>query len=149
MKINDNLSSKHFALLVIAFASLLTFAIPNSVMAQGTIESEAASTEETSRDPITIINDIRDLLTQSNNAYVNQNFTGAEELARTAYLDHYEYLEGPLAALDPALMESTELLIREDLITAIQERAAVTVIQDLFNTINNNLNQAELLFQQQ
>lgn len=149
MKNTNGNRSKYFVFLTITFVSLLTFTIPNSVLAQGVIESEAASTEETNRDPITIINDIRNLLTQANTAYVNQNFTGAEELTRTAYLDHYEYLEGPLAALNPELMEATELLIREDLITAIQERAAVSVVQDLMNTINNNLNQAEILFQQQ
>ena len=99
------------------------------------------------RDPITIINDIRSLLTQANTTYVNQNFTGAEELVRTAYLDHYEFLEVPLGVFNPGLMESTELLLREDLISAIQQRASVSDVQSLMTTINNNLNEAELLFQ--
>lgn len=149
MKNTNGNRPKYVVFLTIAFVSLLTFTIPNSVLAQGVIESEDASSEETNRDPITIINDIRNLLTQTNTTYINQNYTGAEELTRTAYLDHYEYLEDPLEALNPELMEDTELLIREDLVTAIQERAEVSVVQDLMNTINDNLNQAEKLFQQQ
>lgn len=133
-------------LMMITAVSLLFLASPASVLAQ---ESDAAATETDSRDPITIINDIRTLLTQANDQYVAQNFTGAAATVQTAYLDHYEYLEGPLAALNPELMEATELLIREDLATAIDQRASVTQVQDLINTINNNLDQAEVLFQQQ
>jgi hypothetical protein len=133
-------------ILMVSAVSLVFMTSPNSVFAQ---ESDAAAAESDSRDPIAIINEIRTLLTQANNQYAAQDFAGAEASAQTAYLDNFEYLEGPLAALNPELMEATELLIREDLIGAIQDRAPLTEIQNLINTINGNLDQAEVLFQQQ
>ncbi|MDN5847115.1 MAG: hypothetical protein L0H53_12680 [Candidatus Nitrosocosmicus sp.] len=133
-------------LVLIASLSLLD---PSKVMGQGLIESEAASSEESSADPITLINDIRTFLTQASNQYAAQDFVGAVETVRTAYIDHYEYLEGPLAALNPGLMESTELLIREDLTTAMEDREPVELIQAMITVIDYNLNKAELLFQQQ
>ena len=126
--------------------TLLFMASPASVFAQ---ESDAASAESDSRDPIAIINEIRTLITQANNQYAAQDFVGAEASVQTAYLDHYEFLEGPLAALDPELMEATEILIRETLIGAIQDRAPLTEIQNLITNVNTNLDQAEVLFQQQ
>lgn len=147
---NNPLAKYKFGTLLIMMISAVTLlftASPSTVFGQ--IESDAATGEEDSRDPIAIINEIRGLLTQANNQYAAQDFVAAEQTVRTAYLDHYEFLEGPLAALNPELMEATELLIREDLISAIQERAPVSEIQNLINTINNNLDQAEVLFQQQ
>jgi hypothetical protein len=134
-------------IMMITAITLLFMASPSSVYAQG--ESVAASTESDSRDPIDIINEIRTLITQANNQYAAQDFVGAESSVQTAYLDHYEFLEGPLAALDPELMEATEILIRETLIGAIQDRAPLTEVQNLINNVNTNLDRAEVLFQQQ
>ncbi len=149
MKIENTIAKTKFVSLFVVMISavtLLFMASPASVFAQ---ESEAAASETDSRDPIAIINEIRTLLSQANNQYTAGDFVAAEQTVQTAYLDHYEFLEGPLAALDTQLMEATELLIREDLVSAIQERAPATEIQNLINTINNNLDQAEVLFQQQ
>jgi hypothetical protein len=149
MKIENTIAkNKLGTLFVMMFSAvtLLFMASPASVFAQ---ESDAASAESDSRDPIAIINEIRTLITQANNQYAAQDFVGAEATVQTAYLDHYEFLEGPLAALDPELMESTEILIRETLIGAIQDRAPLTEIQNLINNVNTNLDQAEVLFQQQ
>lgn len=149
MKIENTISkSKLGTLFVMMFSAvtLLFMASPTSVFAQ---ESDAATAESDSRDPIAIINEIRTLITQANNQYAAQDFVGAEASVQTAYLDHYEFLEGPLAALDPELMEATEILIRETLIGAIQDRAPLTEVQNLINNVNTNLDQAEVLFQQQ
>jgi hypothetical protein len=149
MKIENTISkSKLGTLFVMMFSAvtLLFMALPASVFAQ---ESDAATAESDSRDPIAIINEIRTLITQANNQYAAQDFVGAEASVQTAYLDHYEFLEGPLAALDPELMEATEILIRETLIGAIQDRAPLTEVQNLINNVNTNLDQAEVLFQQQ
>ena len=148
MKIENTISkSKLGTLFVMMFSAvtLLFMALPASVFAQ---ESDAATAESDSRDPIAIINEIRTLITQANNQYAAQDFVGAEASVQTAYLDHYEFLEGPLAALDPELMEATEILIRETLIGAIQDRAPLTEVQNLINNVNTNLDQAEVLFQQ-
>jgi len=149
MKIENTISkSKLGTLFVMMFSAvtLLFMASPASVFAQ---ESDAATAESDSRDPIAIINEIRTLITQANNQYAAQDFVGAEASVQTAYLDHYEFLEGPLAALDSELMEATEILIRETLIGAIQDRAPLTEVQNLINNVNTNLDQAEVLFQQQ
>ena len=149
MKIENTISkNKLRTLFVMMFSAvtLLFMASPASVFAQ---ESDAASAESDSRDPIAIINEIRTLITQANNQYAAQDFVGAEASVQTAYLDHYEFLEGPLAALDPELMEATEILIRETLIGAIQDRDPLTEVQNLINNVNTNLDQAEVLFQQQ
>ncbi len=149
MKIENSISkSKLGTLFVMMFSAvtLLFMASPASVFAQ---ESDAATAESDSRAPIAIINEIRTLITQANNQYAAQDFVGAEASVQTAYLDHYEFLEGPLAALDPELMEATEILIRETLIGAIQDRAPLTEVQNLINNVNTNLDQAEVLFQQQ
>ena len=149
MKIENTISkNKLRTLFVMMFSAvtLLFMASPASVFAQ---ESEAATAESTSREPIAIINEIRTLLSQANNQYTAGDFVGAEQTVQTAYLDHYEFLEGPLAAVNPELMEATEILIREDLVSAIQERAPAAEIQNLINTVNTNLDQAEVLFQQQ
>ena len=92
----------------------------NSAFAQGTTESDAAAGEEaqSTSDPLELISTIQSLLNQAVAEYGNQNFTGAAELAQIAqiaYLDNYEYLEAPLGQLDPALMEATEIMIREDM----------------------------------
>lgn len=89
--------------MMISAVTLLFAASPTTVFGQ---ESEAATGEEDSRAPIAIINEIRTLLTQANNQYASQDFVAAEQTVRTAYLDHYEFLEGPLAALNPELMEA-------------------------------------------
>ncbi len=143
------MSSKTLLLILSTITLTSIVAIPNSAFAQGITESTAVASEEaSSKDPITLINEIRDLLTQANNQYVAGDHVSAAETVRIAYLDHYEFLEGPLAALDPALMEATEILIREDLVAAMESNSSVAVVQDLINTINTNLDQAELLFQQ-
>ncbi|HYF99964.1 MAG TPA: hypothetical protein VD815_07725 [Candidatus Saccharimonadales bacterium] len=149
MKIENTITKTKLGTLFVVMISavtLLFMASPASVFAQ---ESEAATAESTSREPIAIINEIRTLLSQANNQYTGGDFVGAEQTVQTAYLDHYEFLEGPLAALNPELMEATEILIREDLVSAIQERAPAAEIQNLINTVNTNLDQAEVLFQQQ
>jgi hypothetical protein len=118
------------------------------VFAQGTTESDAASAEEaqSASEPIELISTIQSLLNQAAVEYGIQNFTGAAELAQIAYLDNFEYLEAPLGQLDPALMEATEILIREDMQNAIETRVPHSELQQLVNTIDGNLISAQQLF---
>ena len=120
----------------------------NSAFAQGTNESDAAAGEEaqSTSDPLELISTIQSLLNQAVVEYGNQNFTGAAELAQIAYLDNYEYLEAPLGQLDPALMEATEIMIREDMQNSIESRVPLSELQQLVNTIDGNLITAQQLF---
>lgn len=120
----------------------------NSAYAQGTTESDAAAGEaaQSTSEPLELISTIQGLMNQAVVEYGNQNFTGAAELAQIAYLDNYEYLEAPLGQLDPALMEATEIMIREDMQNAIESRVPVGELQQLVNTIDGNLITAQQLF---
>jgi hypothetical protein len=109
-------------------------------------QMEGEDTQETQRQPVKIIEDIQVLLNKILNEYKAQNYTGAEELATVAYLENYEYVETPLEEKNEELMEETEIMLREDLSTAIEERAPVEQIQQLMNNINGNLDQAKQLF---
>ena len=74
------------------------------------------------------------------------NYTGASELVDIAYIDNYEYIEDPLKELDKDLMEETEVMIREDLASAIEDKKSLEEITTLHNNIKTNLDKAEQLF---
>jgi hypothetical protein len=100
-------------------------------------------------DPLTILSAIRTLLNQSMTEVNAGNYTGASELVDVAYIDNYEYIEGSLEELDSGLMEETEVMIREDLASAIEDEKSLDEITKLHDTIKSNLDSAEKLFQQQ
>jgi hypothetical protein len=91
------------------------------------------------------IPEIRNLLNETLDAYENQNYDHADTLAIQAYLDNYEFIEAPLAEQNRSLMETTELMLREDLRQLIQTHAPLGEIQEHIDNINSNLNQAEEL----
>jgi hypothetical protein len=107
---------------------------------------EGQDTEEIQRQPVKIIEDIQVLLNKILDEYRAQNYTGAEELATVSYLENYEYIEASLAEKNEELMEETEIMLREDLRTAIEEKAPLDQVQQLMNNINGNLDQAKQLF---
>ncbi len=111
-----------------------------------TIVSEPAENTEEPTTPIQFISKIRTLLNQTIGEYNNQNYTGAEELATTAYLDNYEYVEAPLAEKDRPLMETTEIMMREELRQMILDEVPNEELVSHVEDINNNLDRAvELL----
>jgi hypothetical protein len=102
--------------------------------------------KETQRQPVQIIEDIQILLNKILDEYKAQNYTGAEELATITYLENYEYIEAPLGKKNKALMEETEIMLREDLRTAIDDKVPLEKVEQLINNINGNLDRAKLLF---
>jgi len=99
----------------------------------------------TGSDTSTYIPEIRNLLNQTLDTYENQKYDQADTLAIQAYLDNYEFIEAPLAEQNRTLMETTELMLREDLRQLIQTHAPIEEIQEHVDKINSNLNQAEKL----
>ena len=95
--------------------------------------------------PAEIISTVKSLLNQTINEYRNQNFTGAQQLASSAYLDHFEFIEAPLEKHDKALKENTEIMLREQLRQAIKDKSSEQNIEQLTNNINSNLDKAESL----
>jgi hypothetical protein len=111
----------------------------------GISEANLSPTAGSGTDPVAIISEIRNLLNQTLDAYKNQNYDEAETLAIQAYLDNYEFIEAPLAEQNQTLMETTELMLREELRQFIQDNASLEEIQEHIDKINDNLNQAEAL----
>ena len=95
--------------------------------------------------PTEIISTIKTLLNQTINEFRNENFTGARQLASTAYLDNFEFIEAPLEKHDKALEKNTEIMLREQLRQFIKDKSPMESIQQLINNINLNLNKAETL----
>jgi hypothetical protein len=90
-----------------------------------------------------IISEIRSLLNQTVEAYNQQNYAEAEALTTTAYLEHFEFIEAPLAEKDEVLMENTEVMLREQLRQLIQNKVSPEGLQQHIDKINNNLDKAE------
>jgi plastocyanin len=109
------------------------------------VASQAAFAQEQKKTPAEIISKIRSLLNQTINEYRNQNFTGAQSLASSAYLDNFEFIEAPLDKHDKALRNDTEIMLREQLRQMIKDKPPVENIQQLINNINSNLDKAEAL----
>lgn len=100
------------------------------------------------KDPLIILTSIKDLLQKSITELNKGNYTGASELVDIAYIDNYEYIEDPLKELDQDLMEETEVMIREDLASAIEDKKPIEEITTLHTNIKTNLDKAEQLFKQ-
>ena len=145
-------------LLIVAFVLpstliITTIASKTAFAQQQTQEEEKQSDEKqpvassatTNRKPTEIISKVRILLNQSINEYRKQNFTGAQELATSAYLDNFEFSEAPLEKRDNALKNNTEIMLREQLRQDIKGKVPLENIQQLINKIKSNLDKAEKL----
>ena len=107
-----------------------------------------AQEEKEESNPLIFLTNINNLLQKAMTELKAENFTGASDLVDTAYIDNYEYIEDPLKELDEDLMEETEIMIREDLAGAIEDKKSIDEITVLYNNIKTNLAMAEKLFKQ-
>ena len=107
-----------------------------------------AQEEKEESNPLIFLTNINNLLQKSMTELNAENYTGASDLVDTAYIDNYEYIEDPLKELDKDLMEETEIMIREDLAGAIEDKKSIDEITVLYNNIKTNLAMAEKLFKQ-
>jgi hypothetical protein len=107
-----------------------------------------AQEEKEESNPLIFLTNINNLLQKSMTELNAGNYTGASDLVDTAYIDNYEYIEDSLKELDKDLMEETEIMIREDLAGAIEDKKSIDEIIVLYNNIKTNLAMAEKLFKQ-
>ena len=107
-----------------------------------------AQEDKEESDPLIFLTNTNNLLQKSMTELNAENYTGASDLVDTAYIDNYEYIEDPLKELDKNLMEETEIMIREDLAGAIEDKKSIDEITVLYNNIKTNLAMAEKLFKQ-
>jgi hypothetical protein len=115
-------------------------------LSESQLTGEEAGAEE--QDPIALISNIKSLMTELVAAYRAQDYQGAENIAIEAYLENYEFVEAPLAALDQELMEQTEVMLREELRQMITNRAPIEQIEQHIGLINANLDRATQLLSQ-
>jgi plastocyanin len=118
-------------------STILTFSAPNI--------SQTAFAQQQQKSSKEIISTVKSLLNKTINEYRKQNFTGAQNLVSSAYLDHFEFIEAPLEKHDKALKENTEIMLREQLRQAIKDKTSEQIMQQLINNINSNLDKAETL----
>ncbi|GEM_PF-583875 len=99
---------------------------------------EVAGLEHEMSSQPTVVN-IKALLDMIVEEYEEGEYDEAEQLAVKAYLDNYEFLEAAIEEKDPDLMESTEIMLREELRSLIKDRAPVEQIESKVEEINANL----------
>ena len=89
---------------------------------------------------VSIIQTIRSLLEQVSTMYQSGNYQKTNQLAITAYLDNYEYLEAPLEKKEYGdLMKEIELLMRVNLRDAIEEKVPQEPLDKTIDEINVKL----------
>ena len=105
-------------------------------------ENETAQTEDESNKFVDYLQNARDLLNQTSIEFKNSNYTGAEELANTAYLDNFEHVEHELEEKgSPSFMEVLEHMKRE-LGDLIQDKVDQTKLDMHINATDAKLVEA-------
>lgn len=141
MKSSDNRFRTVSALgLSVAALGLIACGDDDSTTTSG---QEAVSADQA----VVEIGEVRSGLSASLAAYESGDADQAEELASTAYLEHFELVEGPLGEADPELTETLEELIREELRDAIKAGEPEPGVAALIEQAQGDLNQAEQALQ--
>ena len=107
--------------------------------------SATSNTGTNSSNPLHLISNIRVLLNQTIDAVKKQDYAKALDIATTAYLDNFEYVEPPLLKVNKVLKQDTEFMMRGDLRMSLQHHAPLADIQKLVKEIDINLDQADKL----
>lgn len=122
------------------------------LVACGDDSDDTATEAETTVTPAVAIEEIAAVeqgLAAAEKAYARGDAAEAEELASTAYLEHFELVEGPLEEVDEELNESLEELIREELRGAIADGAPVSEVSKLVDQALDGLDEARTALQQE
>lgn len=85
------------------------------------------------------IANIKTLLDKLLDEYKEGEYEEAEQLSVKAYLDNYEFFEAAIKEKDPDLMESTEVMLREELRSMIKNHDPLEQIDAKIEQINVNL----------
>ncbi len=97
---------------------------------------EAIGEETEESDLLTYVENVRNLLNQVKETYAEGDKDTALSLATKAYLDNFEYLEGPIAESNPELVDELEGMMREDLRDMIRNDVPVS---DVIRQVDNIL----------
>lgn len=106
-------------------------------------ENETAQSKDESNKFVNYLQNARDLLNQTPIEFKNSNYTGAEELANTTYLDNFEHVEHELEEKgSPSFMEDLEHMMREELRDLIQDKVDKTELDMHINATDAKLVEA-------
>ena len=106
-------------------------------------ENQTAQSEDESNKFVDYLQNTRDLLNQTSIEFMNSTYTGAEELANTAYLDNFEHVEHELEEKgSPSFMEDLEHMMREELRDLIQDKVVQTKLDMHINNTDGKLVEA-------
>jgi hypothetical protein len=106
-------------------------------------EREATVTEGEPNKFVDYLENARSLLNQTSVEYKNSNYTGAEELANTAYLDNFEHVEEELEKKSShAFMEDIEHKMREELRDLIKDKVQQSELDIHINATDAKLVEA-------
>jgi len=129
-----------WSILITAIVMLLTVSGIQMGFAQ---EKEAVGTEDESNNFVDYLENARSLLNQTSVEYKNSNYTGAEELATTAYLDNFEHVEDELEKKSShSFMEDIEHKMREDLRDLIKDKVQQSELDTHINSTDAKLVEA-------
>ena len=137
IKININL-----LWIVLITATMMPGSFSNLKLGFGQ-QNETAEGNVESNKFVNYLENARDLINQSSVEYKSGNFTGAQELVNTAYLDNFEYVEGVLEEKGQnSLMDDLEQMMREDLRKLLQDRADQSEVDMHINATDSKLVEA-------
>lgn len=110
----------------------------------GDVKALGSATDEAKKDVMSQIDLIRLKLMQVLEAYKEGDYGNAYERARSAYLDNYEFIEVPLAPIDPNFTLEAEIKFSE-LRQLINDRASYEEVQSKVVEIRKILDESERL----
>jgi hypothetical protein len=106
-------------------------------------ENETTQGGEESNKFVNYLENARNLLNQTSIEYKDGNFTGAEELANTAYLDNFEHVEAELEEKGShSFMEDLEHMMREELRDLIRDKADQSELDSHINVTDAKIVEA-------
>jgi hypothetical protein len=106
-------------------------------------DSEAAERQATPRQAIAEIAAVRSGLAEAMATYRSGDRAAADEQVGTAYLEHFELVEGPLEEVDHELNEELEDGIREHLREAMKDDAPLGRVSRLVERLDAQLAEAK------
>jgi hypothetical protein len=133
-----------------AMAALLAIAAAAAGCGSSDSDSdrEAAEHQATPPQAIAQIAAVRSGLTEALATYKSGDHAAADEQVGTAYLEHFELVEGPLEEVDHELTEELEDGIREHLREAMQDDAPTSQVRKLVDQLDAQLEEAKAALQQ-
>lgn len=111
-------------------------------------DGEAAEHQATPQQAVAEIAAVRSGLAEALATYKAGDRTAADEQVGTAYLEHFELVEGPLGKIDHELTEELEDGIREHLREQMRDDAPVARVSKLVEQLDAQLAEAKAALQQ-